>query len=75
MTLQEYIKQHTIQWDHPKLDIVIQFYVEDGHIEVEHVYGYVYGKQCIASLFHHDKLIDDWQASTAYDDYMQRRRA
>ena len=66
---------HIIQWDHPKLDIVVQFFVDDDYIEVEHVFGYVYGKQCIASLFHLDRLIDDFQASTAYDDYMDRLRA
>lgn len=75
MSLKQYIAKHTIQWDHPKVDIVVQFYIEDGYIEVEHVFGYVYGKQCIASLFNHDKLIDDFQASSAYEDYMERKTA
>jgi len=53
----------------------VQFFVDDDYIEVENVFGYVYGKQCIASLFHLDRLIDDFQSSTAYDDYMDRLRA
>ena len=66
---------HIIQWEHPKLDILVQFYVEDGYIEVEHVFGYVYGKQCIARLFNHYELINDFQASAAYDNHMERLRA
>lgn len=68
-------RNHTIQWEHPKLDILVQFYIEDGYIEVEHVYGYTYGKDCIARLFNQDRLIDDYQNSAAYDDDMERRRA
>lgn len=73
--IKRHIRDHTIQWDHPKLDIIVQFYVEDGFIEVEHVFGYVYGKQCIANLFHEDKLIDDFQASISYDEHMEKLTA
>jgi len=70
---------YVIQWDHPKLDILVEFSVVDGFIEVSHVYGYTYreepdkGKHCIARLFNQDELIDDYQSSAEYD--MERRTA
>ena len=75
MNLKQYIKNHTHQWAHPKLDIIVQFYAEDGHVEVEHVFGYVYGQQCIANLFDHDKLIDDWKISDDYNHHMEKLTA
>ena len=67
--------KQTFQWDHPDLDIVVCFFIDADYIEVDHVFGYVYGKQCIADLFYHDRLIRDFQRSTAYDEYLERRRA
>jgi hypothetical protein len=69
------MRSHTIQWDHPKLDIIVQFFIDGDYIEVEHVYGYTYGSNCLLRLFDVDELIDDFQASTAYDEYMERRVA
>ena len=69
------MKHQTFQWDHPKLDVVVQFWTDGDHIEVEHVFGYVYGKQCIAKMFDHDILIDDWQSSSDYDEMMGRKQA
>lgn len=66
---------YTYHWDHPDLDIVVMFFIDEDHIEVDHVFGYVYGQQCIANLFNHDRLIDDFQRSPSYDEYLERRRA
>ena len=66
---------HSYQWDHPALDIVVCFFIDADFIEVDHVFGYVYGEKCIADLFYHDRLIRDFQRSPDYDEYLERRRA
>ena len=62
---------HTIQWDHPQLDVVVVFFIEGDYIEVEHVYGYKYGSDCLLRMFDVDELIDDYQKTAHYDHMME----